>query len=393
MTLLIVDDQSQVVKGILNGVNWAAEGFSEVFAAYNAAEAKQVLGRHEVDVMLCDIEMPVENGLTLVEWLRNENMQTRCIFLTSHMSFDYAQKALRLGSQDYIVQPVPYSEIRDAVRKVTRDKLKELGRLKQQREIAFTEGVLHSYAATGAESVLNDAGFAGLLPNKDALCYLVMVRAMEPGEIRDIRGFHHSVEEIISDLFIGYGQKCYAIGSDETRICFLVYGDGYLMDFEGVIRQLESMIRTAYTLYPLACFTGDKISIHNLPGLYARLWKRSGTCHGLQSRVYVDEPVEEMPENGIEEIKAYIRSHMEDDIRCSELSAYFHINPDYLTRVFKKETGQTLKEYITNEKITTAQRLLRTTNLQVGMIAVKVGFSSLSHFSKVYQRVTGWTPS
>lgn len=115
MNLLIVDDQTLVADGLERGIPWKTLGFQKVFKAYNAMDARGVLLAHPVAVMLCDIQMPVENGLELFAWMRQNGMDTRVIFLTSHAEFEYAQKALKLGSADYIVQPAPYSEIYDAV--------------------------------------------------------------------------------------------------------------------------------------------------------------------------------------------------------------------------------------------------------------------------------------
>lgn len=66
MKLLIVDDQSTVVQGLLHCTNWAAMGFTVVDTALNAVDAKASLLRQEAEVMLCDIEMPMESGLDLV---------------------------------------------------------------------------------------------------------------------------------------------------------------------------------------------------------------------------------------------------------------------------------------------------------------------------------------
>ena len=107
MKLLIVDDQSTVVQGLLHCTNWAAMGFTVVDTALNAVDAKASLLRQEAEVMLCDIEMPMESGLDLLDWLRQRGMTTRCIFLTAHAEFRYAQEALRLGGFDYIMQPAP----------------------------------------------------------------------------------------------------------------------------------------------------------------------------------------------------------------------------------------------------------------------------------------------
>ena len=55
MKLLIVDDQIYVAQGLRFGIDWKAEDFSEVFIALNALEARTVLQKNAVDVMLCDI--------------------------------------------------------------------------------------------------------------------------------------------------------------------------------------------------------------------------------------------------------------------------------------------------------------------------------------------------
>lgn len=62
-----------------------------------------------------------------------------------------------------------------------------------------------------------------------------------------------------------------------------------------------------------------------------------------------------------------------------------HLNPDYLNRMFKKETGLTLKEYVIWQKMQEAQSLLRTTSLPVSLIAAKVGYSNFAHFSTSYK--------
>lgn len=70
MTVLVVDDQINVVNGIVSGVDWAGAGVSKVLHAYNAAMARDILENQPVDILLSDIEMPVEDGLSLLRWVR-----------------------------------------------------------------------------------------------------------------------------------------------------------------------------------------------------------------------------------------------------------------------------------------------------------------------------------
>ena len=104
MNVLAVDDQINVLNGLMVGVQWKKLGIDQVYKAGNAAEAKRILRACTVDILLSDIEMPGESGLQLLEWVRNEQMDIACIFLTAHADFGYAKTAMRLDSVDYILQ-------------------------------------------------------------------------------------------------------------------------------------------------------------------------------------------------------------------------------------------------------------------------------------------------
>ena len=82
----------------------------------------------------------------------------------------------------------------------------------------------------------------------------------------------------------------------------------------------------------------------------------------------------------LDKLKQYIDEHLESELRRDELAEYVHLNPDYLTRLMKKQTGYSLKEYVTRRKMETARTLLRTTTLPVGFIAAKLGYNNFSAF-------------
>ena len=121
MKLLIVDDQPGVTEGLCHGVNWAQLGFSQVQAVNSVREARAAMLNTVPDVMLCDIEMPEETGLELFKWVKKQGFATRCIFLTAHAKFSYAQEAMHLGAFDYIIQPAPYSEISQVTARAVKD--------------------------------------------------------------------------------------------------------------------------------------------------------------------------------------------------------------------------------------------------------------------------------
>lgn len=187
MKLLIVDDQSTVVQGLLHCTNWAAMGFTVVDTALNAVDAKASLLRQEAEVMLCDIEMPMESGLDLLDWLRQRGMTTRCIFLTAHAEFRYAQEALRLGGFDYIMQPAPYEQVADAVSRALEDVKEERAALElQSRGAVFddqkkeiVETMLRGFLLGNAPgSSLTAFEELSLVPRQERECWVALMQPL-----------------------------------------------------------------------------------------------------------------------------------------------------------------------------------------------------------------------
>ena len=137
MTVLLVDDQIRILSGLISGLDWDALEVSSIRTATNAAQAKIILQEEHVDILLCDIEMPGENGLSLLRWARNRNMDFVCVFLTSHADFLYAKEAIQLNCFDYILQPARYDEIQATVARATTMRKKRNSSLFRASQIRF----------------------------------------------------------------------------------------------------------------------------------------------------------------------------------------------------------------------------------------------------------------
>ena len=89
----------------------------------------------------------------------------------------------------------------------------------------------------------------------------------------------------------------------------------------------------------------------------------------------------------------YVETHIFEKIRFEDMAKELGYASYYLSKKFKKETGIALKDYINEQKIEYAKRLL--TNTQSGVVEVseKLAFSSPSYFGVIFQEYTGMTPS
>lgn len=129
MNLLIADDEIVAIQGILDSVDLKAIGFDQIFIANSYAQAMGIFLNYDVDVLLCDIEMPFGNGLDLVKWVNAHKPGVAKIFLSCHDKFDYARQAISLECLDYILKPATPDILTNvltlAIQKVEADKEKK----------------------------------------------------------------------------------------------------------------------------------------------------------------------------------------------------------------------------------------------------------------------------
>lgn len=520
MKLLIVDDQIYVAQGIRCGINWKAEGFSEVFVALNALEARHILQNHRIDVMLCDIEMPMENGLSLIRWVRQQKMDTRCVLLTAHPDFQYAREAIPLDVTDYVVQPAPYAEILRVARKAIQEcgervRQKESGQMdenaRKQREL-MESMALQSWLASRQQ-----APYRELLQIHDC-CLPEFEDAVCLANIRILRWhvenswnsdtLFYAMKNMVDELFAAYECKVVLAELAQQDYCCIVWGNEP-PDAEKAAKQFEYLC-SAFRLYfhcEAAVYLKAPVLVKELPQVRESLDALHTDNIARRSMVQIDRgraggssPVEK-PDAGfdvgqttrmlsqgmssqvqaslfsqldlmladgrldaavlrrfyqdfmqtlyqisektgvdprslfdtagafelscsaahsVEEMKTflayvcsqyeglageesghrvvlraeeYIKHNLEKNIRRDDVAAYAHVSAGYLSHLFSREKGCSLKEYIVRQKMLLARSLLRTTALPVSIVAMRVGYMNFSQFSQSYKAVFQCSPS
>ncbi|QQZ63675.1 response regulator [Paenibacillus sonchi] len=95
----------------------------------------------------------------------------------------------------------------------------------------------------------------------------------------------------------------------------------------------------------------------------------------------------------ISEAKAYIQSHFASEVTLTTISEHLFINPFYLSRLFKKRTGESYLNYITKVRLEEAKKLLITTDKKIYEVAESVGYDTTKYFSKIFEKWVGCKPS
>jgi YesN/AraC family two-component response regulator len=121
--VVIVDDELPSRELLANLIYKYRFPMEIVGVASSGAEAVQMITELHPDIVFLDIQMPVKNGLEVMDELRalshgEQQHAVKIIVITAYGDFEYARTALRLGAKDYLLKPIDYRQLCDAMQRV-----------------------------------------------------------------------------------------------------------------------------------------------------------------------------------------------------------------------------------------------------------------------------------
>lgn len=513
MNLLLVDDEVYVVRTLQKKINWEELGINRVFTAFNVERAKEIFSQEEIDVLVTDIEMPRESGLSLIQWIKEQERECQIICLTCHAEFQYAQEALHYGVMEYVVKPIDFLQLSRIIRRAALQQEEEKkkkrqeswGTLwesnKQQIEAAFWKDVLTGNAGENLDTIRRQAerAQAEFDESEQYLLVLLAVRKISDRE-KDWQEAGELMKFVLYNIFREtFWQETDKVKAGWSDLIMWVILPAE--ETEGLRENLENFIHIARKLAGtgVTAYVGTPCFVEELHGIYKELLKRDkdnvsvlqgivenrqelleeeeqkkifrelmNTFHKenweqmeiLSGKVWPDgstirkkdffleleelhyelyrllkekntapevfwteelaessrkayqsveqcrkwilavsNRMKELGRNQGEEndtvvwIKKFVEQNLENRISREMIAEQLYFSTDYISRIFKKETGKALSEYIMLQKIERARVLLEEGKDNIGDIAIKLGYNNFSYFSEIFRRITGYLPS
>ena len=118
LKVLLVDDEAPILNNLNRVLPWQEMGMVVAGMARSGMDALRIAEEERPDLVLCDIRMPVMDGLTFVSKLRELGLNSEVLLLTGYQEFDYAREAIRLGVKEYICKPIHYEELGSKIRDI-----------------------------------------------------------------------------------------------------------------------------------------------------------------------------------------------------------------------------------------------------------------------------------
>lgn len=137
MNVLLVDDDFYVIAALQKKIDWESLHIDTVYTANNVAQAREIIEKHSVQILISDIEMPQGSGLELLAWIREGNYSIQTILLTNYADFNYAQKAIELQSFEYFLKPIEFDKLMLIIHKAVTQAKEQQKTKKPFRAVTF----------------------------------------------------------------------------------------------------------------------------------------------------------------------------------------------------------------------------------------------------------------
>ena len=240
-SVLVVDDETEQRRSLIDMVNWEAAGFLVVGEAENGADALDLVETLEPDLILTDIRMPMITGLEMAARVREIRPATQIVILSGYDSFEYAQTAINCNIIMYLLKPISSSELSETLFEIHRRMDEKLGGMLALPD-TDTESRLHRLAVNeflfplmlgGNEHLPDDdelfakAAELGIITDRNKARFCVLVSKFKEENGHSCTGTEHA--EFLSKIFakymhsetlIAYGRAVtLAVTEGEAELC------------------------------------------------------------------------------------------------------------------------------------------------------------------------------
>ncbi|MDA7026460.1 response regulator [Bacillus sp. CLL-7-23] len=368
--VVIADDEPWIREGIRDAVLWKTFHMEVSGEAENGEEAFELAIKHSIHLMVVDLNMPIINGLELMKKVRKKLPKCRFIVVTGYDWFSYAQEAIRLHVDDYLLKPVEPHQLKGVLEKVSQSLLSEqqkerhlqknLGLLKEHFFLKWIDGQVSENDVEQQLKFLH-------LPTR----YPEMLCVIRPLKLDDV----DRVKEVTEQFFGEEAEKAVFL-NDERLVTTCLWRILTNHEQQIFVNRLNVEITA-----------GTSVFFMNLTEAQQSIAQAYQTCKQKLSQTFNVSPI-------VVRAKAYMHKHFDSrEISLKQVADTLQVSSVYLSRMMKHELGMTFVQLLTEMRMQKAVHLLKTTTLPIHVIAEQTGYETQHYFSTVFKKTIGASPN
>lgn len=434
-TVLIVDDEPLICQGLGSLLADSGLPIRAILTATSGYEALDFIRMEEIDLLITDIQMPGMSGLELMHEAKMLKPWMPTVVVSAHETFEYAQLAIRLGAKDYLLKPLNNEQflacVRNVLLKTTKpepadgkegnDSPAVRSGFRMREPDARLNAALNRLLAAAPDGLETLAEF-GVALDGPLFSIIKLQLALDrdkdgkPLTAREQDWLRYGALNIACELLAGeWRHQAFYSGTEELNILLQWAlpqqdeGMNPINQMEMLARSMHHNIRHFLGVDSVAGISQVLAGVEYLPELNRQCgkairWNRGHADHpvfyygdltwGLFDREPSEDDVHLQNNLIVSKAKAYIDEHYaKKGLTLLEVARHIHVSPNYLSYLFKKYMAINLWDYVVKMRMEESRRLLLTTDLRRYEIAELVGYESPEHFSKMFKKYFGMSPS
>ena len=404
--IFLVDDEAIILKGLETTYSWDKMGAVVVGTSRNPRKAVDEILEKRPDIVITDIRMKQMTGLDLIQEV-NGRAEKKCLWIviSAYRDFEYAQKACELGAFTYLLKPIEDSKLEEAVQSAAKTirQTRKSSRILQDYEhfIENNKKVFENYMVgkfSGDqidEEELQEAleRFGG--KNRDAFFYRAV--CMDFVRVFDEKNRQSVTQEEIAgflehDLGEAY-QYFYFQNESGYRIMILSASREEYLVLPVLEREME-LLKQKFSLELRYGISGTGRGIKGLKEAYVQAVENLEQADGKKRDITEVDQIRTHARTYISQAVSYVQKHLDDEYLSVGMAAReVHLNPVYFGRLFGQSMQRSFKQYLLEERIRLAKKLLKTTDDSITEICEKVGIPNPSYFTQQFKKRAGCLPT
>jgi len=366
--LLLVDDEKPIRDKLKNNVDWQKEGY-QAFTAADGEAALEIIKKKDIDILVTDIQMPKISGMNLIEKSRKINEELKIIVISGYAEFEYAQKSIRFGVNEYLLKPFRSQKLLSVVDKA-RDELER----EENREAKLKS--LRKEISDYLNSNQLQSSYAWMIEDAFFESQSMILRKVDLESVLK-RGSRYDILEA-ADTFAVEINK---ISLNRQKL-FMILNNLILESFK-IMKELEYKEYDAEDLLKIIDRESlESLDYENLDEVEFFLKELLLDLHKL-----ICFNPEQRNQEIISDMKQYIEENYQDGITLSEMAAEFNLSSSYLSNLFHDQTGESFSEYLNMLRLNKAKELLKSTDIKIYQIADQLGFNDAYYFSSWFKKL------
>lgn len=412
LNVMIADDELIIREGIRTFINWDKLDCMVAYTATDGLDAIHFLETHPVDIVITDIRMPGKNGLELTRYIKETHPLTQVIILSGYADFKYAQEALRQGAFDFILKNNPLSKIESSVSraadKVRQQQEKErslndiratINNEKEELRIKFYNDLI--YGIPMSDKTMAEKIDSYQITAENICCILIKI-SINGNSACVSTEFLSAVMCFLSNIFCSVEPVVFPIQGN--NVCLLI-NNASALEHTPLMPTLRQFFKFTeqYPDYSLAAaVSAVHHSVKELNAAYMECCYcfKYNTKKRKKILFFKDEHNQNTPpvsfnqsNQTIKKAMLFMENNYNKPITLPDIADAVNLNPSYFSRLFKKENGLSVTEYLTQFRLEKAKELLKDNSLRLRDVAESIGFNDISYFSNTFKKYTGMSPT